>query len=746
MAQGYYTLPEAAKVLAMSVDELKAMAQKGQIRSFQDRGTLRFRIQDVQELARTRGAASDGDLALGDASLPAAKSGSTPKSGAKKAAPASSPKSPAKQTKAPEVFQFDIDEEEDDSVDLGADLLSGKGSSKGKPGSKVKKPVTPTGSDSDVRLVPDGNDISFSVPKKSTKTPDSDVKVPSDPMKPRSGSSPTTPASSGKRKSQLAVDSGTIPLAKAGDSKPPSPRGGQTPQPADSGVRLVPMDSDSDVKLVGASDEIDLGAGPSAASDSNVRLEKVSLPPADSHEGNMHLTEEINLDEEIQKQQEREKDKPSTKLKAKSELKMPPAGSPFELSDSDLELPSELKASKLGGPRTPKKAESKPSDSSDFELTAHKKDDTSSEFDLGNKDGSSDFDLTPAGSEEFNLEASGQEQVLQEEIPELTSSKSGISLQNPVDSGISLEDQPDLEGSDFDMSLEAADTPRPRKSAPAEDSSEFELTARGNTPRSKRSAPAESDDDIDLSLDADDDSQGGADKESSEFDLSLDASDEGPATDSDSEFELTLDDSSEMQLEEDERPQVKSKKKGGDDEQDIFDTDFEVPALDESDDATVADSELESSDFDIALDDSDLSSEDESGSQVVALDEESDADTVADDDAAVVDDIEVEEESSDFADLDQDVEVEEEDVEVEVEGAKTRVKTRTVTVVEEKLIPAADWGILPVIFMFPCVIIMFLVGVMGFEAVQTSAGIRPPGTLTSAVAKMIDADAVSLKK
>ena len=53
---------------------------------------------------------------------------------------------------------------------------------------------------------------------------------------------------------------------------------------------------------------------------------------------------------------------------------------------------------------------------------------------------------------------------------------------------------------------------------------------------------------------------------------------------------------------------------------------------------------------------------------------------------------------------------------------------------------------LPVVFMLPCVIIMFLVGIMGFEAVQTSAGLRPPGTLTRAVATMWDENAVSLKK
>ena len=80
MVQGYYTLPEAAKLLGMSVDELKHMAQKGQIRSFQDRGTLRFRTQDVQELARMRGASTDPDVVLGDASLPPPKSSATPPS------------------------------------------------------------------------------------------------------------------------------------------------------------------------------------------------------------------------------------------------------------------------------------------------------------------------------------------------------------------------------------------------------------------------------------------------------------------------------------------------------------------------------------------------------------------------------------------------------------------------------------------------------------------------------------------
>jgi hypothetical protein len=725
MVQGYYTLQEAAKFLSMPLDELKQMAQKGQIRSFQDRGTLRFRIQDIQELARVRGSSSDShEAALSD--MPA------PKSGSKKSA--ASPKSPAKQQAAPEVFAFDVNA---DNVDLGADLLGPSSGAKSKqPGSKGKKAPTPTpGSDSDVRLVSDGSDVTFSAPKDSNiKLADSDVKIAPDPLKPKTGVHNPPPSSGAKRPSQLALGSGTQAKSKLGGSssaakQAASPRPGGTPQPADSGVRLVPMDDDSDVKLHGSSDEVPLGGGDTiATSDSNVRLEKIGMPPADSGEDNMHLTEEINLDEEILKQQEAEKDKPSTKMKAKSELKLP-TSSPFELSDSDLEMPPELKG---GGPKTPRVAKASDHDSSDFDLAAQ----------AAAEEGSSDFDLVPAAdgsilleggdSNDFSLEASDDsEQVLDMDQPaELTESTSGISLENPDDAGISLEEGGDGV-SDFDLSLEVEDTPKPQKSSPIDDS----------------------DSEFDLSLDADEEvaSQG----ESSEFELNLEGSGEVATGDSDSEFELTLDDSGNVEAvqEEESKPQIKSKAKGKSkakqpasaEEQDIFDTDFEVPSLeDSSSDANVADSELESSDFDLALDDSELAQEEESGSQVVALDEE-DSETVVDDDAAVVDDVDVEEDSSDFSDLDADVQVDDEDaVDVDAEE-ETASAGKTRTVIQEKLIPPAPWGVMPIIFMLPCVVVMFLVGILGYELVQTSAGLKPPGPLTQAIAEQLGTP-VSLKK
>src|SRR5215468_8695286 len=67
MVQGYYTLEEACRILGVAADELKAMSKRGELRAFQDRGTLRFRTQEVEEKARQRGVGSAPDLPLGEA-------------------------------------------------------------------------------------------------------------------------------------------------------------------------------------------------------------------------------------------------------------------------------------------------------------------------------------------------------------------------------------------------------------------------------------------------------------------------------------------------------------------------------------------------------------------------------------------------------------------------------------------------------------------------------------------------------
>jgi hypothetical protein len=43
------------------------------------------------------------------------------------------------------------------------------------------------------------------------------------------------------------------------------------------------------------------------------------------------------------------------------------------------------------------------------------------------------------------------------------------------------------------------------------------------------------------------------------------------------------------------------------------------------------------------------------------------------------------------------------------------------------------WGPLPALVMLPWVLVMFLVGLMGFELVQSAIGHRPPGMITKAL-------------
>src|SRR3954452_16946374 len=72
----FYTLEEAARVLGMSPDELKLKAQQREVRAFLDGGSWRFRVVDVDELARRRGLGSDAELRLSDLDLPVSQSGS----------------------------------------------------------------------------------------------------------------------------------------------------------------------------------------------------------------------------------------------------------------------------------------------------------------------------------------------------------------------------------------------------------------------------------------------------------------------------------------------------------------------------------------------------------------------------------------------------------------------------------------------------------------------------------------------
>ena len=64
MSKRYLSLEETAAALHVATDELIRMRERGLIRGFADRGTWKFREEDVQQVARSRQADSDPDVPM----------------------------------------------------------------------------------------------------------------------------------------------------------------------------------------------------------------------------------------------------------------------------------------------------------------------------------------------------------------------------------------------------------------------------------------------------------------------------------------------------------------------------------------------------------------------------------------------------------------------------------------------------------------------------------------------------------
>jgi hypothetical protein len=289
------------------------------------------------------------------------------------------------------------------------------------------------------------------------------------------------------------------------------------------------------------------------------------------------------------------------------------------------------------------------------------------------EDGSSDFDLTltPDSSDEFELKLTDDDSDevdigVMPVTKGLAGGDSGINLQAPADSGISLEKSSSEE---FEL-------------APEESSSSIVGPKSGpksgpkTAPKTGPLKPQEP----------------GVDESSSEFELSLD---EGGAKAADADATTGF------------TPEGEQK--------DIFETDFELPALDdESGSEQVAmesDTDLESSDFDLAIDEGDAAADEESGSQVVAIDEDEEAPRRGRR-AAVADEDELDE--LDVA----------EDLEEEDEYARPAVAAEP-----------AEWGALPAIVLIPCVLVMFVVGLMSWELLHGMWGYNQPGRAASPIVR-----------
>jgi hypothetical protein len=318
----------------------------------------------------------------------------------------------------------------------------------------------------------------------------------------------------------------------------------------------------------------------------------------------------------------------------------------------------ELDSGKVKGPKTPQKGQKfEVSSDPDIKIKAPSEPvDSGSEFELS---------LAPDSSDEFDLKLSDDDsdEVQIGTMPRgLKAGDSGINLQAPADSGISLEDK--SSSSEFELQLQAE---------------EGKPSSKPKKPTTDKIPPAA----------------------------------QGKTDDSDSEFELTLDDSGEKVAAESTTTFDSGEQK------DIFETDFELPALDdESGSEAVAlesDTDVESSDFDLAIDESDASAEEASESEVVAIDEEEAATTRRRRGDA--------EEELDELEAAEDV-----DLEAEEEVRPSRAPAAAAP---------ATWGTPWVLMLLLWAPIMLLTGMMGFELLHSMWGYHSPYKPTSGLVRFI---------
>lgn len=322
-------------------------------------------------------------------------------------------------------------------------------------------------------------------------------------------------------------------------------------------------------------------------------------------------------------------------------------------------------------------------DSSEFELSL---DADSDDFELQmNADGSSGGDEVDLGSLPKDKGGSGK------------ASKSGINLSEPADSGIPLgkgkdakkkDDDSDESDVDFELSLDSSSVPSSTKLG---------------APKSGK-----------LVLDAD----------------------------SSSEFELTLDDSSNSSLEQ--AALGADALEDGGDKGDIFETDFEIPPMpDESGSEAVAlesDTDLEKSDFELAMDDSDVETEEPSGSEVVLLEDEAEAPKSK----SKIKGLKKKPAATEEPDVDVDLAEEPEEDDGSAAGALKGVKGKKPDE-DDEVVPAGavverptkPWGILPVLFLAPSVLIVLVGALMGYEMLQTQWGYQQPRKPTAPLIRAI---------
>lgn len=379
----------------------------------------------------------------------------------------------------------------------------------------------------------------------------------------------------------------------------------------------------------------------------------------------------------------------------------------------------DAKKSSAGKAADPKKSDANRSKPDAKKSDANRsKPDAKKKSDLIRGDGppadSSEFELSlDADSDDFELQMSdsGGDEVDLGSLPKgpgsvARGSKSGINLRDPADSGISLEKKSDKDDA---------------KGSKASKGSKGSKGSMGSMSDSSDTSSAEPSSDVDFELSLDSSAAASTSK--------LGAPKSGKLvldSESDSEFELTLDDSSSSSLEQ--AALGADQLEEGGDKGDIFETDFEIPPMpDESGSEAVAvdsDSDLEKSDFELASDETDALVEDAGD---VAVEEEAEAKPKPKArPKKVVSEAEVDLDSEDVA-----AEEDEDSAAGALKGAKGKRRNEddededapAGAMVER---PTKPWGVLPALMLAPTFLLVMLGALMGYEMLQTMWGYQQP--------------------
>jgi hypothetical protein len=315
--------------------------------------------------------------------------------------------------------------------------------------------------------------------------------------------------------------------------------------------------------------------------------------------------------------------------------------------------------------------EKPPADSSEFELSL----DADSDFEMQMNPDADEVELGAMPKEKGAGASSGK------------GGKSGINLRDPADSGIPLDKNKGKEAeedsgseSDFELSL---------------DSSAASSSSRLGAPKSGK-----------LVLDAD--------------------------ADSDSEFELTLEDSGGSSLE---QAALGAGAEEAADKGDIFETDFEIPPMEESGSEAIpaeSDTDVEGSDF---VPDSDVAGDEPSESEVVLLGDEDEAEATAAKTSAKLKGKKGkkkadEEEVEVSADEDEDASASKalKGVKGKKRGAEAEEEEEEEAAPAGAVVerPTKPWGVVPVLLLAPTLFVVLLGAIMGYEALNTMWGYQQP--------------------